>query len=106
MGQVPKRIKGGDVTLTQDYRNVISKSGNSPLTGGAMNVKSALFATVAACVAPAASAQDLPDVFAEVEVMPGWRGADGTARGTASSAGAGCGFCHAGILKKMAHRDH
>lgn len=78
MGQVPKRIKGGDVTLTQDYRNVISKSGSSPLTDGAMNVKSALFAAVAACVAPAASAQDLPDVFAEVEVMPGWRGADGT----------------------------
>ena len=78
MVEVPERIKGGDVTLTQNYLNVISISGSRPVVEKAMTTKSALFAAFAACIAPAASAQDMPNVFAEIEVMPGWRGADGT----------------------------
>lgn len=78
MVEVPERIKGGDVTLTQNYLNVISISGSRPVVEKAMTTKSALIAAFAACIAPAASAQDMPNVFAEIEVMPGWRGADGT----------------------------
>lgn len=78
MVEVPERIKGGDVTLTQNYLIVISISGSRPVVEKAMTTKSALIAAFAACIAPAASAQDMPNVFAEIEVMPGWRGADST----------------------------
>ena len=74
----PDCIKGGDVTLTEDYLNVISKCTTRHVVDWVMNSKTILISVIAALTAPAVSAQDMPNVFAEVEVISGWRADNGT----------------------------
>ena len=77
MGYRVRCFKGRESTVTNDYLNVISKRLPARLNASHMNKFALSLAALALAAPQAAVADDIPDVLAHVEVLPGWRGDDG-----------------------------